>query len=229
MKTLQHGCVIMEIRHVAFYELRIALGGAALFGMLMLPAFALLTILQNRGWGAIPPNATLARDMALLLSLCAAIATGHLMNIERDEGFDLLRRSTPEPFWRLPLMRILGALVMLFLSATVTLIIYVVAYETQALQDIILPVLPPVIFMLGLSLFLSGVIGNAWITMGLLIAYWFFEYQTRGAYTQSFYLFNSVMPNSSIDLDLNRALLLGGGIALLLGTIWWNGWRRSRG
>lgn len=215
----------MQIRHVAFYEARIAFGGAALLGMLLLPAFALLNYLQMHGWANPPTHASLASDVARLLTLCASIATAHLMTIEREADFDLLRRSMSEPFWRLPLIRIVDGLAMLALSATVTLVIYVLGWEARDLSTIVLPTLPPVIFMLGCSLFLSSVIGNAWITMGLLIGYWYLEY----ASTPLLYLFNSVMPNRDIDLDLNRALLLSGGIVLLLATIWWHGWRRSRG
>ena len=118
---------------------------------------------------------------------------------------------------------------MLAISAGVTLAIYAAAYETQNLADIFLSALPPVLVMLGASLLLSSVMGSAWMSMGLLIAYWFMEYNTRGAYTGVFFLFNSAMPMPGIDLDTNRALLLGAGGLLLLAAVWWYGWRRSRG
>ena len=142
----------MLSRTVFYYEARIAFGMASLLPALILPGYILLGCLIWLSRAERPDPAQIAAAFELVLPLSAGLLASHLMTIEREEGFDELRRSYPEASWRMPLMRSIGGLVLILAMASLAAILFRFAYGGDyALDQVLLPALPPAIYMMGLG------------------------------------------------------------------------------
>ncbi len=106
------------------------------------------------------------------------------MVIEREEGFDSLRRSYAEPSWRLPVRRALGGIAAVGISAVVAGAIFHLAYGDYAVETVILPAVPPALYLMGLALLVGNLSGGYWMPAALVVGYWFLDYRTQGAYTR---------------------------------------------
>lgn len=217
------------MRTSLYYEARVAFGWATLLPALLLPAYALIFLLN----GLLHPGARelgeIVQAFGLGLPLSAGLAAAHLMAIEREEGFDSLRRSYGEPSWRLPVRRALGGIVAVGISAVVAGAIFHLAYGDYAVETVILPAIAPALYLMALALLVGNVSGGYWLPAALVVAYWFFEYETLGAYTRTVFLFNTIMPIRSVDPVLNRWLLIGVALGCMMLNVGYSVWRRTRG
>jgi hypothetical protein len=204
----------MSPKSLIYYEARVAFGVMALAPALLIPAFGAMMAIQNPN--ASPPLAILARVFEMGLPLAAGLSAAPLMTIEREEGFAELRASTAESSWRVPVVRGVGALWLLTFAVLVGLASFVVLFDLADFPTVVVPALPPALYFVGLALVVSNLTQSNWVTGALLLGYWFFEYQTRGAVTQTLFLFGGTFPLSGISYDLNRGLLIGIGMALLV-------------
>lgn len=212
-----------------YYEARVAFGWATLLPALLLPAYALLAWLNWSAYRAAPQLGELLQAFMLLLPLSAGLAAAHLMTIEREEGFDDLRRTYPESSWRLPVRRTIGGSIAVTVSALVAGVIFHFAYGNYAPEIVILPAIPPALYLMGLALLIGNLTGGYWIAAGVIVGYWYLEFQTRGTFTMAFFLFNPIMPIPSVDVSLNRGLLVGLAFGLLVLNVMYSSWRRKRG
>lgn len=217
------------MRTSAYYEARVAFGWATLLPALLLPAYALVFWLNGMRYPGAPQLGELVQAFGFGLPLSAGLAAAHLMVIEREEGFDALRRSYAEPSWRLPVRRLLGGVVAIGIGGVIAGAIFYFAYGAYPVEVVILPAVPAALYLMALALLVGNVTGGYWIPAALVVAYWFFEYQTRGTITQSFFLFNAAIPLPSLDAALNRWLLAGLALGCALLNLGYSSWRRSRG
>jgi len=197
-------------KSLVYYEARVVFGVMALVPTLLIPAFGMLLAVYRPG--EIPPLPILGRVFEMALPLAAGLSAAHLMNIEREEHFAELRGSYPEASLRIPLLRTAGALCLLVLTVLIGLLSFVILFNLSDFASVVLPALPPAIFLTALVLLVSNLTGSTWITAALLVGYWFFEYQQRGRVTQTLFLFDKSFPLPSVSYDLNRGLLLGLGV-----------------
>lgn len=214
---------------IAYYEARAAFGFTALVPALLPPVFgfiALVNWLRNE----ITPTANeVMSALAVLLPLSAALSAAHLMVVEREENVDALRRSYAEPTWRLPLIRLTGALLVAAVSLGITIVMLGAAGAAYPLDQIVLPAVPATLMMVGLALLAGNITGNSPVAIVAVIAYWFLDMQTGGRVTGVFFLFNAVSPLQDVDPDLNRWLLCIAAAALCLANVAWSGYRRRVG
>ncbi|MFP4345976.1 MAG: hypothetical protein ACLFU8_14870 [Anaerolineales bacterium] len=211
-----------------YYEFRVTLGAAALLPLLGLPAFALLQWLFIVSDGQTVEAYNLVRAFELLLPLTVGLAAAQLMSVERDEGMAELRLSYPEDPWRLPLVRTGVALLIGAVAIVLGLVAFRWVFDPIPPGALVEPALGPTLFLLGLALLVGNLTGNYWLAAALVMGYWFFEVQTQGDVTKSFFLFQYAWPVEAVDYVLNRRLLAGvGGLFLLVNA--WLSARRKRG
>jgi hypothetical protein len=210
------------------YEARVAFGATALLPGLILPLYALLLFWQNRQ--ILEPLSVIdaTRDLELLLPLVAALASAHVMTVEREAGFDELRAGYPEHPLRLPLLRTAGALALAAVFAGLAVGCIWLALGAFAPQ-IVLPALAPTLALLGAALLLGNLSGNYWVAAAVALAWWFGETQTRGAYTGLLALFAHRWPPEELSYDVNRRLLAGLGVGLLVANGYVSARRRRSG
>ncbi len=215
----------MTAKSYVWYELRIAFGWASILPALLFPAYALLGWAVWSSHNQQPALSELAMICELLLPLTAGLLAAHLMSIERDEAFDHIRRSYPETWWRVPLMRTVMSVGLVLCAAALGALIFRMAYGDYRLADILFPALPPALYLLGLALLVNNLTGNAWISGAVILGYWFIEYITRGQFTGALFLFRSTMPTTT-DYGLNRGLLTGFALTLITVNALYSSWRR---
>lgn len=206
----------MRTRGALWYEARIAFGLSSALPVLLLPGYALVAWFV---WSQRPQPPILwevTRGFELVAPLAAALSAAHLMGVEREAGFADLRRSYPEHPWRLPLLRTAGAIGLGLLSLLLGILCFQLAYGTFSLWDTVLPALAPAVYLLGLSLLAGNLSGSYWLAAGAALGYWFVEMLTRGDITKGFFLFNETYPVAGVSQVLNRVLLAGIGLMLLI-------------
>lgn len=216
----------MLTRNSAYYEARIVFGMASLLPLLMLPGYMLLGWLLWTSRQAVPPLAQLTNVFELVLTLSGGLACAHLMTIEREEGFDEIRRTYAEPSWRVPLMRALEALVFISTSALLAALFFFLAHGPYNIGQVVLPAFAPALYLCGLALLVNNVSGSYWIAAGVVVGYWYGEFLTTGAYTKTLFLFNHSMPLPTVDANVNRALLLLGALLFFALNAGFSLWRR---
>jgi hypothetical protein len=214
---------------VAYYEARAAFGFTAVVPALLPPVFGLIVLVNWLRNSSTPTAAEVMSALAVLLPLSAALSAAHLMVVEREENVDALRRSYAEPTWRLPLIRLTGALLVAAMSVGITIPLLRGAGAAYPLEEIVLPAIPATLMMVGLALLAGNVTGNSPAAVVAVIAYWFLDIQTGGKVTGVFFMFNAVSPVEGIDPDLNRLLLYAAAIALSLANVAWSARRRRVG
>src|SRR6185295_18764117 len=106
----------MLTRNIAYYEARIVFGMASLLPLLMLPGYMFLGWLIWTHHEAIPSLPQMTQIVELMLTLSGGLACAHLMTIEREEGFDEIRRTYGESSWRLPMLRACEAFMFISIS-----------------------------------------------------------------------------------------------------------------
>lgn len=216
----------MGIRSIAQYEIRVTFGWSSAVATLLLPSYALLGWIIWTTQQRTPSLFEITTAFELLLPLAAGLLGSQLMSIERDERFDEIRRSYPEAWWHVPLLRSCIAIVFIVLAAVVGAVIFRFAYGDYHVTEIVLPAIPPALYLLSLALLINNMSSNYWIAMTAVIGYWFIDYQTAGHYTGALFLFRTTIPQPDVHYEVNRWLLIG--IALLLFVL--NGlfskWRR---
>jgi hypothetical protein len=213
----------------AYYEARIAFGLSSALPLLMLPAYAFFGWLSWASREAVPSFEEISRAFEVALPLTAGLLSAHLMNIEREEGFDELRRSTQEKSWRLPLLRTSGAITYTLIAALVAAALFRLAGGDFMLADVLIPALPPTLVLLGLSLLMGNLSGNYWASAGAVIAHWTLDLYMMGRVSQTLFLFDASFPLPEVNYDLNRLLLTALGILLLGLNVAFSAWRRRRG
>ena len=206
-----------------WYETKLALGWSAVLPALGLPIYAAITrwLFLTAPSGASAEMVT--QTFVILLPLISAFSSAHLMTIEHEEGIIELRASYPEHPARLPLVRGMIALILLFGNTLVGLLAFHLIWGPLDAAAI-LPALPPALFLAGLSLLSGRLARSYWVAAGLALVYWFFELQTRGQVTQALFLFNPVWPKIGIT-TLNQALLFGVGLTFFLLNVLADGFR----
>ena len=221
-----------DARGLVWYEGRVLLEWSALLPVLALPGYALLRWLVERSSGDSASFAVILRAFEVILPLASGLSAAHLLTVEHDEGFEELRRSYPEPAFRLPLLRIAAALVLCLAAFAVGYAACQFAWGPLNAVQILAVVLPPAVFLVGLSLLVAEVSHSYWGAAGVVMGYWFLEVLTRGNLTGRLYLFDGSMPLQGWPDPLNRWLLLGAGLILLVITAVHygrpNGWRIRR-
>lgn len=212
----------MRARGIAWYEARVVFGLSAALAALIPPLFALLQwFVWSRRLDP-PIEWEITRAFALTVGLAAGLGAAHLMGVERQEGFDELRRTYPESPWRLPLLRTGGAVAAALLPLLLTMLVFWLGYGPYDLGATVLPALAPAVFLLGLGLLLGNLTGSYWTAGGGVLCYWFFEMFTRNdPVTGPLYLFHQTYPVDGVDDDLNRALVAGIGVAMLVANALW--------
>lgn len=204
----------LSARSIVYYEARVSFGTTVLLAVLGLPACALISALN---WRDVPAAfAQVMEVFELGLPLVAGIASAHLMSVEREERFDALRDSYPEPIWHVPLLRTLGALELTLLCLLSGLISFRVVYGEFDVRLIVLAACPPAIYLSGLALLVGNLAQNGWAASAAVIGYWAFEFQLGGTQTQTLFLFDKTHPLNGVNYDVNRLLLIavGGGFML---------------
>jgi hypothetical protein len=215
----------MNLRHLLYYEFRIVFGLASLLPALLLPAYLLLGLLTWVSREATPTLFDALRAFVLILPLSAGLLAAHLMTVEREEDFDELRRTYPEPTVWLPLVRTFGALLVGSISALASHLLLNIT-GSFALSDTLLPAIAPSLMLLGIGLLLDNTTGSYALTAAVVIGYWFIELQTRGSVTGVLFLFQAAMPQPNVSTKLNQGLLAGIGVVLLVANALYSAWRR---
>lgn len=201
-----------------FYDFRLSVGFNVVLPTLILPIMGAFNALTWQSNGIIPPLNLLIRPFETVLPLAAGLAAAHLLTLEHDERFADLRRTYPEPRWRLPLARLVVALVMTLVILIAGGIVYFGAYPSTDVGAALRPAFAPTLFMIGLSMAVGAASRSYWAAAGVVMVYWFLEMQTRGAVTGVFYLFRRSLTTpeiESVPYDLNRLLVAGVGLALI--------------
>ena len=199
------------------YEARIIFGVTAALPVLGLPLAALVEgLMWSREPVPAPHLVDVLRTFEVVLPLATGLAAAHLMTVEREEGFDELRRSYPEATWHVPLLRTAGAILLALLSLALGVAAFRLVYGPFDIPAIIGPALPPALVLLGLSLGMSNLTGSYWLAAAATMGYWFFDFQTKGAVSKTLYLFDASWPLPGLDHDLNRGLLVVAGLAMIV-------------
>jgi hypothetical protein len=141
------------------------------------------------------------------------------MSVERDEGFDDLRYSYPEPIQLQALMRTVMAFILIAVILGLGWAAYSLASGEMISFQWLLPALPATLFLTGLSLLVNHLTGSYWVSAGVSLGYWLVEYQTKGVLTHSFFLFNSIWPSEGVDPSINALLILSSGLIFLAANI----------
>jgi hypothetical protein len=198
------------------YEARIIFGVTAALPVLGLP---LAAFVEGLMWHRDPIHAPQAIDVLrtfeVVLPLATGLAAAHLMTVEREEGFDELRRSYPEATWRVPLLRVAGACLLALVGLALGLIGFRLAYGPFDAAALVGPAIPPALVLLGLALATGNLTGSYWPAAAAVMGVWFLEFQTKGAVTKTLFLFDASWPVAGVDYDLNRGLLALLGLALI--------------
>jgi hypothetical protein len=216
----------MLTRTTAWYEARIIFGMASLLPLLILPGYMLIGWVVWSAHRTIPSLPEVMRVFEVVLTLAGGLACAHLMTIEREEGFDEIRRTYPERFWRVPLLRVLGAATLIAFSGLLAAMLFYFSYGEYDFHQRALPAFAPALYLAGLALLVSNISGSYWIAAGVIVAYWYAELTTQGAYTGALFLFNHSFPLPSIDPSLNRGLLIGGALVFFALNAAYSAWRR---
>jgi len=198
------------------YEARIIFGVTAVLPVLGLPLAAFVQgLIWQRPLSPQPQLIDVLRTFEMTLPLVAGLAAAHLMTVEREEGFDELRRTYPEATWRVPLLRTAGACLLALVSLGLGIVGFWLAYGPFDVAAIVGPALPPTLALLGLSLSVGNLTSSYWLAAAAVMGTWFFEFQTQGAITKTLFLFDASWPIPGVDYDLNRTLLVLVGLALI--------------
>lgn len=217
----------MRIRPLWFYEARVAFGWAALLPALLLPAYAALVCVTRRNAVQPPDAGMMMFTFERLVPLCAGVLAAPLMSLEREEHFDDMRRSYPEPSWRIPVVRTLGALLLTGIAATLAALIFEGVYGGYTWDQVALVVFSPTLYLLGLALLLNNISGNYWIAGTGIVSYWFLEYSTAGRYSGILFLFRATTIVETVDYDVNRVLLGVVGLVWITANVLYSQWRRT--
>ncbi len=194
-------------KSLVYYEARVVFGATALLPTLVIPVFAVITSLSRQVDQ--PSIDQFVQAFEVILPLAAGLSATHLMTIEREEAFDALRNSYPEPSWCVPVVRTLGTLWLLVLSVLLGISSFAILYGLTDFWTAIAPALPPALYLIGLVLLVGNVTQSNWLTVALLLGYWFMEYQQRGRITQHLFLFDNTFRLPTVSYALNRWLLIG--------------------
>lgn len=216
----------MLTRHIAYYEARIVFGMASLLPLLLLPGYMFLGWILWTSRQTRPPLPEITYVFELVLTLSGGLSCAHLMTIEREVGFNEIRRTYAEPSWRVPFMRAIEALLFVCISGLVAAALLRFAYGDYDLSQVFVPALPPALFLCALALLMNNVTGSYWITAGTVIAYWYVELTSAGLYTGPLFLFQHSMPNADLDTSLNRGLLVVGGLIFFTLNALFSTWSR---
>lgn len=216
----------MLTRNSAYYEARIIFGMASLLPLLLLPGYMFLGWVLWTSRQAIPPLPQVTSVFELVLTLSGGLACAHLMTIEREEGFDEIRRTYAEQSWRVPFMRAVEAIMLISISGLLAALFFYFAYGQYDFNQVVLPAFAPALYLCGLALFINNVTGNYWIAAGLVVAYWYGEFVSGGLYSGAFFLFQHSMPKADLDMSLNRGLLISVALVLFTLNVRFSAWRR---
>lgn len=216
----------MLTRNIVYYETRIVFGTASLLPLLLLPGYTFLGWILWTNRQAIPSLPQMTNAFELMLTLSGGLACAHLMTIEREEGFDEIRRTYTESAWRVPLMRALEAFMFIGISGLLAALFFYFAYGQYDFSQVVLPAFVPALYLCGVALLINNITGNYWIAAGVIIAYWYGEFLSNGKYTQALFLFNHSMPVPNLDPGLNRGLLLLGALLFFTLNAGFSIWRR---
>lgn len=209
----------MPNRNELRYEMRITFGLSSLLSLTLLPLFALYYWYAWRhGADCKPVQLTMGYEAVWSLSVCLSAA--HLMAVEPEARLAELRTTYPESAWRVPALRTAGALLLAAVPALLGALIFRGGYGPYELWPLLQDGIPPMLYLLGISMLITNLLQNYWGGVTASFGYWFFEFLTRGAHTQRFFLFNGSWPLDQVDHDLNRWWLVGAGVALLLVNAW---------
>jgi hypothetical protein len=201
---------------IARYEAQIIFGVTAALPVLGLPLAAFVEgLMWQRPYSPTPQLIDVLRIFEVALPLMTGLAAAHLMTVEREEGFDELRRSYPEATWRVPLLRTAGACLLALISLALGLVGFRLAYGPFDVGVIVGPAIPPALVLLGLALTAGNLTASYWLAAAAVMGTWFFEFQTKGVVTKTFFLFEASWPVPGVDYDLNRGLLVLVGVALI--------------
>jgi hypothetical protein len=216
-------------KNIIYYEARITFGFTSLLPLLLLPGYTFLGWMVWAGRGTAPSFDEAVRVFEFLLSLSGGLAAAHLMTIEREEGFDELRRSYSERRWQIPILRSTITVMFITASAAIAAGIFYFAFGSYNLRQLVLPAFAPAFYLCGLALLINNVSGSYWISASVIAAYWFGEFLSGGYFSQSLYLFNHSAPFPGVDAQLNRLLLVVGFLIFaLLNTVFTTIRRRGR-
>ncbi|MFD3164133.1 hypothetical protein [Herpetosiphon sp. NSE202] len=216
----------MKTKSLVWYELRIIFGLSALLPALLLPLGGLLAWLVGAELAVEQRVVELSRAFELVVPLTSGLAVCHLMGVEREQHFAELRATYPENPWRLPLMRIGGALGVLALIVILSTILLLGAFGTFDLQRVVVPAFAPAILLMGLGLLISSISGSYWAATGVVMSYWFIELLTKGGLSGPIFLFERTWPTKTHAYATNRWLLISIGMGLLIATVVVSVWRR---
>lgn len=216
----------MAIRSVVYYEARIVFGITALLPLLILPGYMLIGWIVWPSRQTSPPLPQIVSVFELVLALSSGLACGHLMTIEREEGFDEIRRTYAEPSWRVPLLRALEAVVFIAISGLLAALLFYFGYGGYDFNQVALPAFAPALYLAGMALLVNNISGSYWVTAGVIVGYWYGDLTTQGTYTQALFLFNHSTPLPELDPSLNRALLIGGALVFFALNTAYSAWRR---
>jgi hypothetical protein len=206
--------------------MRIVFGMASLLPLAILPGYMLLGWLLWTTRGTLPSLTQTRSVFELVLTLAGGLACAHLMTLEREEGFDEIRRTYAEPSWRMPVTRSLEAVAFIGISGLLAAILFAFAYGEYDFNRIMLPAFAPALYLAALALLVNNISGSYWIAAGVVVGYWYGELTSQGAYTGVLYLFHHSSPARDLDLTLNRALLLGGALLFFALNTAHSAWRR---
>lgn len=202
------------------YEARIVMGLQVILPVGALPAFALLSWLVWERGQFQAELYELARAFELILPLSAGLAAAHLMSVEEDHGFDELRRSYPEPAWRLPVLRTFEAYTFSLVALLTGLLAFRWAYGEYQIDQVLLPALPPTLYLLGFSLLVGHLTRNYWAAAALVMGYWFLEVQVGRQLGHQLFLFARTFPQAELSYELNRWLLIVLGTIFMAANFW---------
>jgi hypothetical protein len=162
-------------------EWRIAFGPATWLPALLLPLYALFrSLLWRAGWRLLE-LADLVQSFAVILPLAAGLMGAAVWVPEREVGFEPLRRTYPEPWWRSRLLRLCGVLLLLGWSLSVATAVYRVAYgPLPPWRAVVLPAVLPTLLLLGLAVLLAGLLGSYWPAAGMVVLCWAVAFIRRG-------------------------------------------------
>jgi hypothetical protein len=214
----------MLTKNLAYYEARIVFGTASLLPLLLLPGYMLLGLLLWKTPQSVPPLSQITSVFELMLSLSGGLACAHLMTIEREEGFDEIRRTYAEPSWRVPTLRALEAVCFISITGLLAALLFYFINGGYRFDQVVLPAFAPALYLAGLAVLINNVTGSYWIAAGAVVAYWYGEVITQGIYTQALFLFNNSMPLS--DPELNRISLIVGALLFFALNVAFSAWRR---
>ena len=216
----------MLIRTTAWYEARIIFGIASLLPLLILPGYMLIGWIVWTNGQSLPPLSQIASVFELALTLSGGLACAHLMTIEREEGFDEMRRTYAERSWRVPVLRAMEAAALIAFSGLLAALLFSFAYGRYDFNQVVLPAFAPALYLAGLALLVNNISGSYWIAAGVAVGYWYGEFTSQGVYTRALFLFNHSAPLPDLDPLLNRALLIGGALVFFALNAAYSAWRR---